>query len=103
MREYITLKEAAGLVPTKPAITTLWRWCRWGLKPSRASQAVKMRYVLVGRRLMTTEEWVEQFFADLANVQDEATERIRLRPGQLTAARRRQIEEAEEILRRAGI
>jgi hypothetical protein len=103
MREYITLQEAAGLVPTKTAITTVWRWCRWGLTPFRGEQVVKMRFARVGRRLMTTKEWVEQLFTDLADAENQATERIRLRPGQMTAARRRQIEEAEEILRRAGI
>ena len=50
--QLITLTEAAKLLPRvngkKPAVCTLWRWCRKGLRGKF------LAYVRVGRRICTT-------------------------------------------------
>ncbi len=103
MKQYISLLEATKLVPTKPAVSTLWRWCTWGVCSPRSKEVVKLRSVVVGRRIFTTEEWIEQFFEDCAAARENARE-PKLKPAKrITPNRRRQIEQAEDILRRAGI
>lgn len=63
--KYVTLAEAAKLTPTRPAIGTIWRWCRRGLK-SRSGKKVRLSHVRVGGRVLTTPEALDAFFAKLA-------------------------------------
>ena len=62
MQEYITLEEAAAKLPGKPAMCTVWRWARRGLRVNQANVVVKLQVVYIGRKLCTTEQWLEDFF-----------------------------------------
>ena len=52
----ITLTAAAKRVPGRPHPSTLWRWCRRGIR------GVRLRYLKVGRCIYTTAADLEQFF-----------------------------------------
>ena len=64
----ITLTEAAKILPKvngkKPAVCTLWRWCRKGLR------GVFLEYVRVGRKICTTREALLRFFSGLAELDE---------------------------------
>jgi hypothetical protein len=64
--ELVTLTQATGLLPLinrkKIPVTTMWRWCRVGLRGAQPE------YVRVGRRICTTHEALPRFFAALANL-----------------------------------
>lgn len=59
-RDYITLTQAAKLVPFNPNATTLWRWCRKGVV-TRSGERLRLQHVGTGRRIATTAKWVEEF------------------------------------------
>jgi len=61
MRNYITLQEASQLLPTRPAVCTVWRWCVNGIRVRKAAQTVKLRSVCIGRKMFTTADWLEEF------------------------------------------
>ena len=66
--ELISLSKAATLLPRvngrKPAVCTLWRWCRKGLRGQF------LDYVRVGRKICTTHEALMRFFTDLAEIDE---------------------------------
>ena len=102
--QLITLTEATKVLPTvngkRPAICTLWRWCRKGLR------GVFLEYVRVGRRICTTQEALLRFFTKLAEL-DERTPPA-LPPGLsrrpvTSRQRQRALAEADRILEEAGI
>ncbi len=103
----ITLTEAAKLLPKvngkKPAICTLWRWCRKGLRGQF------LEYVRVGRKICTTREALLRFFTELAEI-DERIEPDRyskptfVKGTPITSRQRqRSLAEADAILEEAGI
>lgn len=64
-QEYITLSEAAALAPRPPTAGAVWRWARRGL-PTSDGRRIHLRHVRVGGRVYTTEQWLHQFFEELA-------------------------------------
>ena len=60
----LTLPEAAAVIPTqngkKPSVSTIWRWCRKGLR------GVQLEYLRCGRRILTSREALDRFFLALA-------------------------------------
>jgi len=103
----ITLTEATKILPKvngkRPAVCTLWRWCRRGLRGQF------LEYVRVGRKICTTREALLRFFTDLAEI-DERIEPDRYsKPtfvkGKPITSRQRQraLAEADAILEEAGI
>ena len=68
----LSLREAVRFVPCingkRRAVSTLYRWCRQGIK------GVRLEYVRIGRNVATTPEALERFFAALAEAdsRDEA-------------------------------
>jgi hypothetical protein len=62
--EMLTLTEAARVLPTGHGkaihISTLWRWCRKGIKGRR------LEYVRAGRRIFTSKEAIGRFMSLLA-------------------------------------
>lgn len=56
--------EAAGKLygQTEYAI---WRWCRKGIK-GRSGQRVYLKHIRSGRRLLTTQAWLDEFHTDLS-------------------------------------
>lgn len=101
----VSLTEATKILPTlngrRPAISTLWRWCRRGLR------GVQLEYIRVGRNIATSREALNRFFERLAIADEElaaGTSRPPRDANQPTpAAARRAQEEAERGLKEAGI
>ncbi len=74
MKDYTTFDEAALICPGSPQPPTLARWRREGIK-SRPGVIVKLKCVRVGKRFYTTEAWLQEFFDEVARldqVQQEA-------------------------------
>lgn len=105
--QLITLTEAAKLLPRvngrKPAVCTLWRWCRKGLRGQF------LAYVRVGRRICTTRQAMLRFFTDLAQVDEQYGPARFSRPASLkhkpitSRERQRALAEADAILEEVGI
>lgn len=98
----IDLSEAAKLIPTRPHISTLWRWCRKGVN------GVRLEYTRAGRRILTTPDALEAFCRALADA-DRERDAVRTptpsaTPRHRTSKQReRDIERAEATLAKAGI
>lgn len=101
----LSLTEAAKVLPRvngkRPAVSTLWRWCRKGLR------GVRLDYIRVGRKIATSREALNRFFTALADA-DEPIEQHPSAPcprkrSTPAAARKRSLETADRILDEAGI
>ena len=103
MRKYLTMAQAAELLPIKRSAATLWRWCVKGVYVPRVNTIVRLQHVYVGRRLMTTEAWIEEFFDQLTLARD-AERKLRVvgKPGS-KYDRIMELYKADATLRRAGI
>jgi len=112
--ELFTLAEATKVMPRvngrRPAVCTLWRWCRKGL------HGVHLEYLRIGRNIVTSRQALLRFFANLAAVDKQQDDgrpidpligrnRRFLRRGKSSTAkaRRQSIEQADAILEEAGI
>jgi len=105
--EVITLAKAARLLPRiggkKIAVSTIWRWCRNGLRGER------LEYVRVGRKICSSPEALRRFSARLAELDERLPPDTRSLPSALKRApitsrqRERALAEADAVLRRAGI
>ena len=65
----IPLALAAQLSPADPSPTTLWCWCRKGIKTR--SGIIQLKHTRVGGRLYTTAKAVADFHAALADADSE--------------------------------
>ncbi len=105
--DLMSLTEATRIMPRingrKPAISTLWRWCRKGLR------GVKLEYLRYGRNIVTTRQALTRFFEALVDVDDQAADAVCPppkwvdRPPITSKARLRSLQEADAVLERAGI
>lgn len=98
--ETLTLTQATKLLPTRPHVSTLWRWCRQGLR------GVQLEYRRCGDRIVTSKEALERFGLALADLDAEDAAQARKSPHRLSrseAARRAAIEKAERATAEAGI
>ena len=105
--DYLTLAEVTKTLPRvngqKVHTSTIWRWCRKGV------HGVYLKYGKIGRRIMVTESDLHTFFTALAEVDKTSpvpnTVARKRKPRRRTnsAARQREIESANDVLRRAGI
>ena len=108
LEDYITLAEASHRAPGRPHISTIWRWCRNGIK-SRGGERIHLKHVRVGGRIFTTEDWLSIFFEDVARADAEFyarntnTSPVQRRPRRRTdAERKKAIAEAEAYLKANG-
>ena len=101
----MTLTQASQTLPlvrsTKIHTSTLWRWCKHGLRD------VHLEYLCLGRTIVTSSEALGRFFAALLQqeskpVSPSVAKRRKLRP-RTSQQRRQQIEDANTILLKAGI
>ena len=103
MTNYISLAEAAELLPTRPAVCTVWRWCVKGLHVRRTDQTVRLRCAFVGRKMFTTPDSVEEFIHRLTAARlgpfEPVLERKRPPHGHQPMSQA----EVDEILREASI
>jgi len=105
--ELVSLSEAAKLLPKidgrKIAVSTLWRWCRRGLRGEQ------LRYVRVGRKICTTHAALQRFFNRLTELDARVPPDTRSLPPSLRRSpitskqRQKALAVADEILRRAEI
>lgn len=109
--EVLTLTEATKVMPRvngrRPAVSTIWRWARKGLK------GVRLEYVRVGRNIVTTRQALLRFFTALAEADPPLdgppdpviTRNCKVLSRSLAspAARQQSIDEANRILDAAGI
>ena len=103
MRRYLTMAQAADLLPIKRSAPTLWRWCVKGVYVRGVNTIVRLQHAYVGHRLMTTEAWLEEFIDQLTLARDvERKLRVVGKPGS-TYDRIMELYEADAALWRAGI
>jgi len=64
--QYLTLRQAverlAQMTGVKVSPSTVWRWCVSGTNGAR------LRFVKLGRRYLTTADWIEEFMAASAGL-----------------------------------
>lgn len=104
LESLVSLSQAAKLLPTPdgrpPHCSTIWRWCRKGIK------SVHLEYVRVGHRVCTSPEALSRFFNALAAA-DQASPAIGDCEGYLknrtTSQRKTAVIQATATLDNAGI
>ena len=103
---YVSLSQAAAMCPAvdgrRPNPSTIFRWITKGL------DGVRLEHRRIGRRVVTTPEALEQFFAATATAALERLDDVKpttsLTPKcRSESKRRREIARAEETLAAAGI
>jgi len=67
MSQYITLQEAARLLPNKPSGCTLWRWCVRGIHNKISDEVVRLRFICIGRKYFTAAEWLDEFIDNVTS------------------------------------
>lgn len=65
MSDYLTLGQAAQRTPNRPSAGTIWRWARHGIV-ARDGSVVRLQHIRIGGRVFTTEQWLHQFFEEVA-------------------------------------
>ena len=97
----LSLTDATKALPRidgkRPHISTLWRWCRKGLR------GVRLEYVRVGHRVCTSQAALSRFTNNLAAADDTPEARPLSIPISNDNTRAASISRAELILARAGI
>ena len=107
---YLTCSEASKLVPGRPSVNAVWRWCRRGVL-ARNGQRVRLQHVRMGSSIYTKAEWLDEFGHRPAEADarqfdsevDDASAGTSRAPGSLNQQRRREIESAERELDEGGI
>ena len=103
--ELLTLTQVARSIPGRPHISTVFRWCRVGIR------GVRMGYVRFGRRMLVPREAMDRFataLADLDRAEDEARANV-VKPvngapkGRSEKQRAKAIERAERECQAAGL
>lgn len=101
----LTLAEAPKLLPGRPHASSLWRWCRKGIK-ARNGTIIRLEHRRLGGRVLTSAEALDRFGAALAEADvsyfDEAPGP---RPSATRAPRQRErdMAQAEAELAEAGL
>lgn len=103
MRNYITLQQAAKLLPIKVSGPTVWRWCVNGLSVPGQNDVIRLRFSALGRRLFTTPEWLDLFIDELTVARLGRYQRRNNGRSDRHWQRAKELAQADEILRRAGI
>ena len=100
----VSLTEATKILPKvngkRPSISTMWRWCRKGLR------GVHLEYIRVGRNIATSREALNRFFTALAAADEPVGDPPAVNPTNKPTPpshRRASLEAAEKVLERAGI
>lgn len=87
--QYLTLHEAAKLVPGGTSANCIWRWCRKGVL-SRGDERICLQHVRVGGKLYTTAAWMTEFWKLLAEA-DSVYFRLSAEPDPATHMAREEI------------
>lgn len=98
--DYISMSQAATLLPNRPSSGTIWRWCRRGIR-SAAGDVIKLRHVRFGKRLYTRADWVAEFGEQLAEADQNEERSVVRRPATSVVTKSHAMADAE--LREAGL
>ncbi|OQA02992.1 MAG: hypothetical protein BWY69_00723 [Planctomycetes bacterium ADurb.Bin401] len=103
----VTLNQASKLLPRVDGkrihISTLWRWCKKGLK------GINLEYVRTGSKIITSQEAMQRFFDALVKLDKTQSSQPFGKPEYLknksrsAKSRQHQIEDANNILVKAKI
>lgn len=99
-QKLLTLTEVAQSLPSRPALSTIWRWILKGIGD------VKLDARRYGRVWMVTPESLDTFAQRLAEQSRERLDKPQAPPKpkkQSPAKRARQIAQAKDALRREGV
>lgn len=95
----LSLTEATRAVPSldgrRPVPSTIWRWCRKGLR------GVRLEHCRVGHRVVTSKEALTRFANRLAEIDLPGRPALPKAPND--RQRQRSIERAEKVLSAGGI
>ncbi|MCK6466046.1 MAG: DUF1580 domain-containing protein [Phycisphaerae bacterium] len=64
--ERLPLTEVAKLVPGRPSVNCVWRWCRRGVL-ARNGERIRLEHIRIGGKIFTTRAWLEEFGRRLAS------------------------------------
>jgi len=64
-KDFITLAEAAEILPRRTQAYCVWRWCRKGTK-ARNGQQIYLKHERWGGIIYTTQKWLDDFAERLA-------------------------------------
>ena len=102
----VTLNQAVKLLPRVGGkqihVSTLWRWCKKGLK------GINLEYIRAGSKIITSREAIQRFF-DVMTQLDETQQQSFYKPKHLKKktrsekSRQREIENARAVLVKAKI
>ena len=100
--ELLSLTDAAKALPTidgrRPHVSTIWRWCRRGVR------GVRLEYVRLGHRVCTTREALGRFAQRLADADEQPVEKTTTTPKRRTAKQRaKAVAQADRALEASGI
>ena len=103
----ITLTQATKLLPPTGGkrihISTLWRWCKKGLK------GINLEYIRTGSKIITSQEAMQRFFDTVTKLDETQQQHSSQKPvymrnkSRSEKSRQRQIENANNILVKAKI
>lgn len=103
IEDIVSLTEAMKVLPRvngkRPAVCTLWRWCRRGLR------GVHLEYIRIGRGIATSRQALNRFFTALAEKDEPLASPpvVRQFPRVTSRSRQLAIQEAERVCQEAGI
>ena len=99
MDDYLTLAEAAKLVPSRKNgkrifVGTIWRWCKRGVR-----NGIRLKSVLIGQQRYTTRAWLQEFTDAVTQAAEPCgTEAIHIRtPRQRRTAAEQATEELKKM------
>jgi hypothetical protein len=94
----LTPTEAAKRLPNRPHTSSIWRWCRRGVR------GVRLEYVRVGSKIFTTSAALNRLVNALAAADEhQSATAIPTTKPSTPAAREKSIQRACELLNREGI
>lgn len=81
------------------SVCSLWRWCTKGIR------GVKLEYRTLGRRILTSSEWLDAFGKALAELGPVARPRhtAPVAKGRTAKQRDKAVKQAEQSLRASGV
>ena len=106
---YLDLAEAAKRSPGRPHCSTVWRWCRRGIK-ARSGERIRLRHIRAGGRIFIPAEALDEFFRRVAEADsvhfdqhNQGSDTLTSPASRTDCQRQRDIAKAERTLREAGI
>src|ERR1700679_2556000 len=64
--EYLTMRDAAKVCPSRTPESAVYRWSMKGVM-AESGERIRLQHIRVGRKMLTTREWVFAFFRELAD------------------------------------